>query len=68
MSRQHCEICGQPIGNIDFYLTIKEGTICPACLLAQRTANYVERQDYDTASQYAAIPGNQLSGERQLFF
>ncbi|MBU1247158.1 MAG: hypothetical protein KKB70_00555 [Proteobacteria bacterium] len=68
MIREHCEVCGQPIRNIDFYLAIKGGVICPTCMLTQRTARFADRQDADTAARYADIPANQMSVERQLFF
>lgn len=68
MQREYCEICGQPIKNIDFYLAIKGGVICPACMLMQRTARMDGRQNHDAELQYAVIPGNSMTVERQLFF
>lgn len=68
MTRESCEICGQPLRNIDFYLAIKGGVICPSCMLTQRSVRGHERQIPDSRVEQASYAPNQMTYERQLFF
>lgn len=61
MSRQYCELCGQPIEAVDFYLEMKGGTICPSCVPLVRSVQSAERQKSDAGTM--PWPWDALAGD-----
>ncbi len=68
MYREYCEICGQPIKNIDFYVAVKGGAICPACLLRQNVSGMDDEQEHTKALEQTIMLANRMNNERQVFF